>query len=92
MIIAKKLPDTLIFSASGYESYQVVVTEKTLMDANFEIVLLSTRTKAPVAEAATLGFSATEKKYDASYSRPEPRDLDVSHRETVGNISVGDKK
>jgi hypothetical protein len=50
IIMAKKLPDTLMFSASGYESYQVIVTEKTLKDANFEIVLLSTRNKASMAE------------------------------------------
>ena len=44
-IMAKKLPDTLVFSSPGFESYSVVVTEKTVDDVNFEIVLLSKREK-----------------------------------------------
>ena len=77
-IVASKLPDTLIFSASGYEPYQVLVTEKTLKDPNFEIVLLSTRTKAAAAEVVTLGYTSSERRYDASYSRSGPRDLALS--------------
>src|SRR5436190_3030035 len=90
IIMAKRLPDTLIFSASGYEPYQVVVTEKTLKDTNFEIVLLSTRTKAPAAE---VGFTATDRKYDASYSRSGPPDMaKVSDAGIMPNVSVSDKK
>src|SRR5216110_3413409 len=44
-IIAKKLPDTLVFSSPGFEPYTVVVTEKTVKDINFEVVLLSKREK-----------------------------------------------
>src|SRR5215211_5576300 len=46
-IMAKKLPDTLVFSSPGFEPYSVVVTEKTVADVNFEIVLLSKREKTP---------------------------------------------
>ncbi|TMI83988.1 MAG: VWA domain-containing protein [Bacteroidetes bacterium] len=93
IIMAKRLPDTLIFSASGYEPYQVVVTEKTLKDPNFEIVLLSTRTKAPAAEVVTLGFTATDRKYDASYSRSGPPDMaKVWDAGIMPNVSVSDKK
>src|ERR1044071_4358449 len=42
-ILAKKLPDTLVFTSPGFETYKVVVTEKTVADPNFEIVLLSKR-------------------------------------------------
>lgn len=42
-IVATKLPDTLLFSAEGFEPYKVVVTEKTLADPKFEVVLLEKR-------------------------------------------------
>jgi hypothetical protein len=44
-ILAKKLPDTLIFSAPGFEPYKVVVTEKTIKDPDFAIVLLNSRVR-----------------------------------------------
>ena len=44
-IVAKKLPDTLVFSSAGFEPYSVIVTEKTVADSNFEVVLLSRREK-----------------------------------------------
>jgi len=56
-IIAKKLPDTLFFSAPGFERYQVVVTEETAKDPNFEVVLLSTRNKAAMSEVVVPGRS-----------------------------------
>ena len=45
-IVAKGLPDTLLFYSAGFEPYNVVVTEKTIKDSSFEVVLLSTRSKA----------------------------------------------
>ncbi len=45
-IMAKELPDTLLFYSAGFEPYNVIVTDKTVKDSSFEIVLLSTRTKA----------------------------------------------
>src|SRR6266496_409540 len=44
-IVAKTLPDTLFFSASGYEPYKVMVSGVTVKDTNFVVVLLSTRSK-----------------------------------------------
>jgi hypothetical protein len=55
-IVAKKLPDTLVFSSPGFEPYKVVVTEKTLKDPNFEIVMLNSRTK--LSEAAMTALAA----------------------------------
>src|SRR5215831_11204100 len=40
-IIAKALPDTLLFYSAGFEPYNVVVTDKTIRDSSFEVVLLS---------------------------------------------------
>jgi hypothetical protein len=45
-IVAKELPDTLLFYSAGFEPYNVIVTDKTVKDSSFEVVLLSTRTKA----------------------------------------------
>src|ERR1700750_1032314 len=45
-IQAKELPDTLLFYSAGFEPYNVIVTDKTIKDSSFEIVLRSTRTKA----------------------------------------------
>src|SRR6266513_5847238 len=61
-IIARKLPDTLVFSAAGYEPYRVVVSEETVKDTDFEVVLLSTRSKATMAEAVGEPRLASEEK------------------------------
>jgi len=42
-IMAAKLPDTLVFTALGFEPYKVVITEKNIKDPNFEVVLLNAR-------------------------------------------------
>src|SRR6185295_14696295 len=47
-IMAKELPDTLLFYSAGFEPYNVIVTDKTVRDSSFEIVLLSTRSKASI--------------------------------------------
>src|SRR6476646_4198522 len=47
-ITAKELPDTLLFYAAGFEPYNVIVTDRTARDSSFEIVLLSTRSKASI--------------------------------------------
>lgn len=61
-ITAKELPDTLLFYSAGFEPYNVVVTDKTVRDSSFEIVLLSTRTKAslttPVDNKSTINNTA----------------------------------
>jgi hypothetical protein len=66
-LTATSLPDTLVFSAVGFEPYKVVITEKNIKDPNFEVVLLRARrtlnevvvTSAGVAkEKRTLTYSA----------------------------------
>ena len=47
-INAKELPDTLLFYSAGFEPYNVIVTDKTVKDSSFEVVLLSTRSKASI--------------------------------------------
>jgi len=59
-IIAKKLPDTLFFSAGGFEPYKIVVSEETTKDANFEVVLLNTRRKIKTADVPVTTFIATK--------------------------------
>jgi hypothetical protein len=54
-IRATKLPDTLVFSALGMEPYTVVVTEKTLKDPNFEVVMLNKR--EALAEVVVAGYA-----------------------------------
>src|SRR5438477_219810 len=54
IITVKTLPDTLFFSAAGYESYKVMVSEETIKDTNFAVVLLSTRSKTTMSEVATV--------------------------------------
>lgn len=44
-IFAPNLPDTLVFTSSGYEPYKVLITEKNIADPNFEVVLLNKRIK-----------------------------------------------
>jgi hypothetical protein len=101
-IMAKKLPDTLMFSASGYEPYQVVVTEKTLKDPNFEIVLLSTRSKAAMSEVVVTtprikDDEVFERKseFTSSSISGKVAGLDVTHVEKtsrINNESVYTKK
>lgn len=59
-ILATKLPDTLVFSAVGFEPYKVVVTEKTLKDPNFEVVLLSARES--LSEVVVTGYATAKRK------------------------------
>ena len=50
-IRATHLPDTLVFTAEGYEPYKVVITEKNLKDPDFEVVMLNERARAVPALA-----------------------------------------
>lgn len=59
-ITASSLPDTLVFSAPGYEPYKVVVTEKNIKDPNFEVVLLNKREM--LSEVVVTGYGAARKK------------------------------
>jgi hypothetical protein len=53
-ILASHLPDTLVFSAPGYEPYKVVITEKNIKDPEFEVVLLDKRDRY-IHETPTVG-------------------------------------
>jgi hypothetical protein len=64
-IMATHLPDTLVFSAPGLETYKVVITEKNIKDPNFEVVLLNTRKE--LDEVVVAGYSSS-RKMDLSYS------------------------
>ena len=66
-IMATRLPDTLVFSAPGYEPYKVVITEKNIKDPDFEVVMLNTR-KA-MDEVVVIGY-APAKKRDVTGSVP----------------------
>lgn len=59
-ITATKLPDTLVFSAAGYEPYKVVITEKNIKDPSFEVVLLNTRKE--LTEVVVTGYSVARKR------------------------------
>lgn len=65
-ILAAKLPDTLVFSAAGYEPYKVVITEKNIKDPDFEVVLLNTRKE--LSEVVITAYSTERKKSDMAYS------------------------
>jgi hypothetical protein len=64
-ITATSLPDTLVFSAPGYEPYKVVITEKNIKDPNFEVVLLNQRKE--LGEIVVNSYT-TSKKKEVSYS------------------------
>ena len=95
-IIARKLPDTLVFSAAGYEPYRVVVTEETVKDTDFEVVLLSTRSKATMADVvvAEPGLASEEKRYAADpYFRSTRTDVKIRGSSSPGQGGyISDKK
>jgi len=61
-IKAAHLPDTLVFSAVGFEPYKVIITEKNIKDPDFEVVLLNTRKEmSEVVVTTTYGMKRTLK-------------------------------
>ena len=78
-IIAKKLPDTLLFSGVGLEPYMLVITEETLKDPNFEIVLLNNRSS--LSEVVVTGYS-TSKRMDVNGSASAIKLDDVKSADT----------
>ncbi|MBC7873477.1 MAG: carboxypeptidase-like regulatory domain-containing protein [Ferruginibacter sp.] len=72
-IIATQLPDTLVFSAVGMESYKVVITEKNIKDPGFEVVLLNQRKAMDEVVVTALGASRRSKELSYSViTRTEP--------------------
>jgi len=55
------LPDTLVFSAVGYQSYSVALTEKILKDTLLEVVLLAARSS--LNDVVVTGNGAARKTY-----------------------------
>lgn len=95
-IIAKKLPDTLYFSAVGFESYKVAVTEETLKDPNFEIVLLNNRKELSevVVTAAGLkkrnistGYATTTAKGEEVYGSGAPSFKAERYSDMTGSVA-----
>lgn len=88
-ITASSLPDTLVFSAPGYESYKVVVTEKNIKDPNFEVVLLNKREM--LSEVVVTGYAAARKKdVTGSVSRVSGEEVVVAS--APGLAKAGDDK
>jgi hypothetical protein len=78
-IIAKKLPDTLYFSGVGFEPYKVAITEETLKDPSFEIVLLNTRKSlSEVVVTTALGAKRSSKELGYSTSTSSSGYADLS--------------
>jgi hypothetical protein len=67
-IMATKLPDTLVFSAVGMESYKVIITEKNIKDPSFEVVLLNQRKAMDEVVVTAMGMGAARQKKELSYS------------------------
>ncbi|MEO7922489.1 MAG: carboxypeptidase-like regulatory domain-containing protein [Chitinophagaceae bacterium] len=65
-IKATKLPDTLVFSAVGFEPYKVVITEKNIKDPDFEVVLLNKRKTLDEVVVSSMG--AAKEKKELTYS------------------------
>jgi len=66
-ITAAKIPDTLVFSSVGFETYTVIITERNIKDPKFEVVLLSSRKE--LSEVVVVGYGATTKRHDGIGSR-----------------------
>lgn len=60
-IKAGRLPDTIHFSGTGFEPYTVVVTEKTIAEPGFEVVLLYTRKKLNEVVVTSSGYADASK-------------------------------
>jgi len=73
-ILASALPDTLVFSAPGYEPYKVVITEKNLKDPDFEVVLLDERAKlgSTLSEVVVTAMATKKSRKDVAYATISP--------------------
>ena len=76
--------DTLIFSAPGMETYEVVVNDKNMKDANFEVVLLNERKK--LNEVVVTAYGVARKEKALSYSTSgKVSGVKVEDAKTLGN-------
>jgi hypothetical protein len=90
-ILAKNLPDTLVFSSEGTEPYKLLVTEKSLRDPSFEVVLLNKRPPAPdpslMEEVVVTSVDVRKPKRDLSYATTKISGDELSGK--VAGLSVG---
>ena len=96
-IMATKLPDTLVFSAVGYESYKVRVTEKTVKDIKFEVVLLKAR--QVLKNVPVVGYGTRKKmEVTGSSAKVDKRELHLDYDDgrseklmgAAAGVSVGE--
>ncbi len=86
-IMATRLPDTLVFSAVGMESYNVVITEKNIKDPNFEVVLLNKRKAMDEVVLTSMGAARQRKELAYSTVTSKPDRL----LEKVAGVEVGSR-
>ena len=86
-ILATKLPDTLVFSAPGMESYKVVITEKNIKDPDFAVVMLNNRRTLNEVVVTTAGAPRQPKELAYSASA-DTKPLGVSGK--VSGVKVED--
>lgn len=88
-IMATNLPDTLVFSAVGMESYKVVITDKNIKDPNFEVVLLNKRKALDEVVVTSLGASRQKKELAYSISTTPSGYMDLDGRVAGVKVSGG---
>lgn len=88
-IMATSLPDTLVFSAVGMESYKVVITDKNIKDPNFEVVLLNKRKALDEVVVTSLGVSRQKKELAGSISTTPSGYVDLDGRVAGVKVSGG---
>ena len=88
-IMATSLPDTLVFSAVGMESYKVVITDKNIKDPNFEVVLLNKRKALDEVVVTSLGVSRQKKELAGSISTTPSGYVDLDGRVAGVKVSSG---
>lgn len=88
-IMATSLPDTLVFSAVGMESYKVIITDKNIKDPNFEVVLLNKRKALDEVVVTSLGTSRQKKELAYSLSTTPGGYADLDGRVSGVKVSGG---
>lgn len=84
-ILASHLPDTLVFSAPGFETYKVPITKENMDDPSFEVVLLNKRNTLTATEPLGRGMMTARDEVYAS------REKDVSEKKMLRGVKY-DKK
>lgn len=88
-IRATKLPDTLVFTAVGFEPYEVVVTEKTVKDPKFEIVLLDSRGRMSETTMSTTALGTRRVRKSTTYATTDRPVVDDVKTESLRGMVSG---